>query len=117
MNSRRRHEQSTAYYDFFAGFRFGSATGFFATLDENLPVCGGFGSPRILTLLFAIDYLLSHIHHTPEISSGFDMSNGFASALEISARYIRENDAITAKTATLAARYSLRFVPSPPSGS
>src|ERR1039457_491260 len=69
MNSRRRHEQSTAYYDFFAGFRFDSATGFFATLDENLPVCGGFGSPRILMLLFAIDYLLSHIHHTPEISS------------------------------------------------
>jgi hypothetical protein len=44
-------------------------------LDENFPSCGGFGLPRILMLLFAIGYFLSHIHHTPEISSGFDMSN------------------------------------------
>ncbi len=56
-DSRGRHEQSTAYDDFFAGFGFGSATGSFATLDENLPSCGGFGLPRILTLLFAIGYL------------------------------------------------------------
>ena len=27
---------------FFAGFTFGSLTGFFATFEENLPVCGGF---------------------------------------------------------------------------
>jgi hypothetical protein len=47
-----------AYDGFFAGFRSGSATGFFATLDENLPVWGGFGSPRILMLLFAIGYFL-----------------------------------------------------------
>jgi hypothetical protein len=35
-----------AYDDFFAGFRFAFATGFFATLDENLPVWGDLGSPR-----------------------------------------------------------------------
>jgi hypothetical protein len=78
MNSRRQHEQSTAYDDFFAGFGFGFATVCFATLDENIPSCGGFGLPRILILL-----LLSHINHTSEISSGFDMNNGFTSALEI----------------------------------
>jgi hypothetical protein len=59
MNSRRRHEQSIAYDDFFAGFGFGSEAGSFATLDENLPSCGGFGFPRILMLLFAIGYFLS----------------------------------------------------------
>jgi hypothetical protein len=40
----------TAYDGFFAGFEFGDA-GFFATFEENLPVCGGFGSPRILMRL------------------------------------------------------------------
>jgi hypothetical protein len=70
--SRRRHEQSIAYDDFFAGFGFGSAAGYFATLDENFPSCGGFGLPRILILLFAIGYFLSRSHHTPEISSEFD---------------------------------------------
>jgi hypothetical protein len=76
LSSRRarlRHEQSIGYDDFFAGFGFGSATGSFATLDENLPSCGGFGLPRILILLFAIGYFLSCSHHTPEISSEFDM--------------------------------------------
>jgi hypothetical protein len=57
MNSRGRHEQSIAYDDFFAGFGF--TAGSFATLDENLPSCGGFGLPRILMLLFAIGYFLS----------------------------------------------------------
>src|ERR1700722_9112156 len=90
---------STAYDDFFAGFGFGSATGSFATLDENLPVCGGLGLPRILMLLFVIGYFLSRSHHTPEISSESDMSSVFAIALEISARHIRENGAITARRA------------------
>jgi hypothetical protein len=71
-NSRSRYEQSTAYGDFFAGFGFGSATGSFATLDENVPVCGGFGLPRILMLLLAIAYLLLRNHSTPEISREFD---------------------------------------------
>src|ERR1700743_3459966 len=39
---------STGYDDFFAGFKFGDAAGFFTTFEENLPVCGAFGSPRIL---------------------------------------------------------------------
>jgi hypothetical protein len=43
------------YNDFFAGFNFGNAPGFFATFEENLPVGAGFGSPRILIY----DYLLS----------------------------------------------------------
>jgi hypothetical protein len=42
---------STAYDGFFAGFKFGDAAGFFATFEENLPVCEGFGSPRILIRL------------------------------------------------------------------
>lgn len=41
--------------------------------------------------------LLSHINHTPEISKEFDVSSGSASALEISAKCIRENDATTAR--------------------
>src|ERR1035441_9142405 len=52
----RRHEQPTAYDDFFPGFGFGFAAGL--TLDENSPTCGGFGLPRILMLLFALGYLL-----------------------------------------------------------
>lgn len=36
-----------AFYDvFFAGF--GLVTGALTTFDENVPVCGGFGFPRIL---------------------------------------------------------------------
>ena len=65
----KRHEQSTVYDDFFAGFGLGS--GSFATLDENWPVCGGFGLPRILILLFAIGYFVTRNHYTPEISREF----------------------------------------------
>lgn len=54
-----QREQSTAY-GFFAGFRFGFTTGFFTTLDENVPVCRGFGLPRILMSPF-----LSCGHHIP----------------------------------------------------
>jgi hypothetical protein len=38
MNSRTRHEQQTAYDDFFVGFGLVFAAGFFATLFENCPV-------------------------------------------------------------------------------
>jgi len=38
----------SAYDDFFTGFGFGCVTGAFTTFDENSPVCGGFGFPRIL---------------------------------------------------------------------
>ena len=48
---RQKECRSTSYDDFFAGFKFGDAAGFFATFEENLPVCGGFGSPRILIRL------------------------------------------------------------------
>ena len=51
--------ENQLYGDFFAGFGFGFATGSFVALDENFPVCGGFGFPRILTLLFATGYFLS----------------------------------------------------------
>jgi hypothetical protein len=36
------------YTGFFAGFGFVCATGSFTIFDENSPVCGGFGFPRIL---------------------------------------------------------------------
>ena len=48
---RQKECRSTTYDDFFSGFKFGDAAGFFATFEENLPVCGGFGSPRILIRL------------------------------------------------------------------
>jgi hypothetical protein len=44
-------------YDFFAGFGFDRVSGNFATFDENSPVCGGFGFPRIL-----ITYLQSSLY-------------------------------------------------------
>lgn len=59
----------SVYDDFFAGFGVGS--GSFATLDENWPVCGGFGLPRILILLFAIGYFVTRNDYTPEISKEF----------------------------------------------
>ena len=45
---RRRPLSNARYADFFAGFGFGCATGDVTTFDENSPVCGGFGFPRIL---------------------------------------------------------------------
>jgi hypothetical protein len=36
------------YVDFFAGFGFACATGDVTAFDENCPVCGSFGFPKIL---------------------------------------------------------------------
>src|SRR5208282_1921407 len=46
--SRQNQVIDARYEDFFAGFGFGCATGAFTTFEENSPVCGGFGFPRIL---------------------------------------------------------------------
>jgi len=80
------HNQKRAYGDFFAGFRVGFATGSFTSFDENSPVCGGFGFPKILILLVAIDFL-SWSHHRPHgtewrggVIAGYNNSAGVQSS-------------------------------------